>query len=587
MSWAPSDSIAGATGHTKGFWTLALAAIHHRVWLIACSVMLLWVVVGSIPRPCQAADSGDLQRLPPVEDPSDDVDWDRETTAMVQRHVSDNNSMRYNFSSMQPQQSQQQQRQSSSPGPYAWNRARMGSPSASGQRAAQEYGSRIGEGPAWLGEMAPYVLTGDREGVGFHGLLEVDEIYDVNAVGLVPNRGVIREFVTSEIPVTGTQAATLYPREVISPNQTQLGVWFEQPTDLARFRAYVLMNLFKEVYQTGFQVYKVYANYGWFKAGKDYTIFFNQSAAPDTIDFEGPNAIPYVRTPQLVMNIPFEELGLGEHQGLVVGVEHMPSELTLINAGRTTSPPAPPPPTTSVPDNDAADLWGSVNQMPSIVAKYVYTPEGAHIEAAGLFRKLTASGPGYRSSSYGYGMALSGKIATWGKNNLILAGQGGQGIAAYSQDSSGLGLDAAPGFFIPGNGLTNTPSRRGPLSSIPVWGSWIAYQHFWTDTLRSTGTFSILTLNDEFINSDLTPTNDPEDAADIVSYGRLLQARYASINLVWSPNPTFTLGIEYMYGHRFITGNTAPQGATSNAGQANRLQACVRWNFDHKTSFRQ
>ena len=105
--------------------------------------------------------------------------------------------------------------------------------------------------------MAPYVLTGDREGVGFHGLLEVDEIYDVNAVGLIPNRGVIREFVTSEIPVTGTQAATLYPREVISPNQTQLGVWFEQPTNLARFRAYVLMNLFKEVYKTGFQVYKV------------------------------------------------------------------------------------------------------------------------------------------------------------------------------------------------------------------------------------------------------------------------------------------------------------------------------------------
>ena len=576
MFCAQGDSIAGAAERTKGFWTLALVATHYRVWLMACSVMLLWFVVGSIPRPCHAADFGDLQRLPPVEDPSDDVDWDRETAAMVQRHASDNNWMRYNMSSMQPQQSQQQQRQSKlDQTPHSWTRARMGSPSASGQRAAQNYTARIGEGPAWLGEMAPYVLTGDREGVGFNGLLEVDEIYDVNAVGLVPNKGVLREFVTSQIPVTGTQSAARYPREVISPNQTQLGVWFEQPTELARFRAYTLMNLFRNPYTVDFQVYKVYANYGWFKAGKDYTVFFNQSAAPDTIDFEGPNAIPYIRTPQLVMNIPLEELGFRSHQGLVVGIEHMPAELTLLNNANATHMSAV----------DDAVNWGPVNELPSVVGKYVYTPEGAHIEAAGLFRKLTGAGPNYRSSCYGYGMALSGKIATWGKNNLILAGQGGQGIAAYSQDSSGLGLDAAPSSFKAG-GSTTTASTRGSLRPIPIWGAWAAYQHFWTDTLRSTGTFSILTLNDEFVSGGLTPSVDVDDPGNSI-YGRCMQARYASINLVWSPNPTFTLGIEYMYGHRFITGNTAPKGATSNAGQANRLQACVRWNFDHKTSFRQ
>ena len=528
-----------------------------------CVVLLL-----HLPLRCGAEDVGSIQRLPPVADPSENVDWDREAAAMVERHLADS-TPGYNFAALQPQQSSQMSQQARTNQRYSWNRARIGSPSQSGQAAAQEYSARIGEGPAWLGEMAPYMLTGDREGVGFHGLLEVDEIYDTNAVGLVPNKGVVREFVTSAIPVTGTPASTLYPREVISPNQTQLGVWFEQPTNLARFRAYTLMNLFKEVDRTAFQVYKVYANYGWFKAGKDYTIFFNQSAAPDTIDFEGPNAIPYVRTPQLVMNIPFESLGLGDHQGLVFGVEHMPGELTLRQTPEPQSPPAP-----------AQDEYVSVNQMPSVIAKYVYTPERAHIEAAGLFRRLTGSGPDYRSTSYGYGMALSGKIATWGKNNLILAAQGGQGIAAYSQDSSGLGLDAAPASFI--------NNVRGPLKSIPIWGSWVAYQHFWTDTLRSTGTFSILSVNDEAISRNLTSVNDIEDASDIYYYGRLLQARYASINLVWSPNPTFTLGIEYMYGHRFITGNTIPtqEGATSNKGQANRLQACVRWNFDHKTPFR-
>ena len=504
---------------------------------------------------------------------------------MVERYAGNNDWIRYNTASMQPQS---QRPGNATTTPHYWERARMSAPpTGPGTPGSRNFSARIGEGPAWLGEMAPYVLTGNREGVGFNGLLEVDGIYDPNAVGLVPNKGVLREFVTSQVPVTGTQAATRYPREVISPNQTQLGVWFEQPTELARFRAYTLMNLFKDPYTVDFQIYKVYANYGWFKAGKDYTIFFNQSAAPDTIDFEGPNAIPYIRTPQLVLNIPLEELGFRPHQGLVVGIEHMPSDLTLVNADHQPTPPVIPPVTP--PADDDAVLWGPVNEMPSFVGKYVYTPEGAHIEAAGLFRKLTAAGPGYRSSSYGYGMALSGKIATWGKNNVILAAQGGRGIGAYSQDSAGLGLDGAPTFFIPGSasppGVPDVASQRGPLRSIPVWGAWAAYQHFWTDTLRSTGTFSILTLNDEFVSGDLTPSMDPDDPGN-VDYGRLLQARYASINVVWSPNPTFTLGIEYMYGHRFITGDSAPDGATSNAGQANRLQACVRWNFNHTTPFR-
>ena len=538
-----------------------------------------WLLLGSFAVLAQGAEPDAVRRLPAVEDPSATIDWDRETKAMVERYAGNNDWMRYNTASMQPQS---QRGSNAATAPHHWERPRMSSPpSGLGTSGSQNYSATIGEGPAWLGEMAPYVLSGNREGVGFNGMLEVDGIYDTNAVGLVPNKPVLREFVTSSIPATGTQAATRFPRYVISPNQTQLGVWFEQPTELARFRAYTLMNLFKNPYTVEFQVYKVYANYGWFKAGKDYTIFFNQSAAPDTIDFEGPNAIPYVRTPQLVMNIPLAELGFRPHQGLVFGIEHMPAELTLLNNANADR----------MATVDDAVNWGPVNELPSFVGKYVYTPEGAHIEAAGLFRKLTGSGPDYHSSCYGYGMALSGKMATWGKNNVILAAQGGQGIAAYSQDSSGLGLDAAPSSFVrfpaPPLPAKPPPSIRGSLRPIPIWGAWAAYQHFWAESLRSTATFSILTLNDEFVSSGLTPSVDVDDPGNSL-YGRCLQARYASINLVWSPNPTFTLGVEYMYGHRFITANTVQDaGATSNKGQANRIQACVRWNFDHKTPFRQ
>ena len=517
-------------------------------------------------------DAAAPQRLPAI-------DWDREAEAMVKKHLDTNAWTQQKFATFQPPQGSNSV-QSGTKRPQMTPSASVGTGSV----------GPIGTGPAWLGEMAPFVLEGDREGVGFNGILEVDGIYDSNAVGLVPSEGVLREFVTSQIPVVGTPASFIYPQEVISPNQTQLGVWFEQPTDLARFRAYALMNLFGDDTAVEFQVYKVYANYGWFKAGKDYSIFFNQSAAPDTIDFEGPNAIPYVRFPQLVLNIPLSELGFAPHQGIVLGIEHAPGEFTLLNGSNNAL----------MPWTDANNLWGSNETMPSIVGKYVLTPEGAHFEAAAVLRRLTAVGAGvdpgntgkpYRSTTYGYGGAVSGKFSTWGQNNVILAAQGGRGIAAYSQDTSHMGLDAAPSVFVydppkPGKFGFET---RGPLRAIPIAGCWAAYQHFWTETIRSTATFSILTLNDNWVDTKLTPTIDAMSPANSYTYGRLKQARYASVNLIWSPNPSFTVGIEYMYGHRIITAGgigDPNQQVPGRKGQANRFQACVRWNFDHKTPFR-
>ncbi len=536
-------------------------------WSFGCRALLAFLLLASgtfveaqsfsVDPPASPSGTRQLCRLPAV----DNIDWQKEAEALLEGHVPKDQFTAASLYAAQPTDSN---RASQSGASY------YSSPSA-GNPGTRGYGATIGTGPSWLGEMAPYVLTGDREGVGFKGILEACGIYDTNGVGLVPNQGVQRVFQTSLIPVTGTQSAQRYPRSTISPNQTSLGVWFEQPTDLARFRAYALMNLFKSPsydQHPHFQVYKVYANYGWFKVGHDYSVFFNQAAAPDCIDFEGPNAIPYCRFAQLQLNIPLVEFGGGLHEGLVLGFEHAPGSLTLLDS--------------SIPQMHD-EQWGAVDFVPSCIAKWVYTPEWAHIELAGLFRRLAAGGPGYSSSAYGYGMALSGKIATWGQNNLIVAGQAGKGIGEYAQDAAGMGLDAAPKFVTP-SGVPGRPIL-GPLRAIPLFGAWIAYQHFWTETLRSTGTFSVLSLKDAWIPSNLTASVNRDESSNSTLYGRLKQARYTSVNLVWSPNPTFTVGMEYLYGHRYITGNTTPPDATSDKGQANRFQLMVQWNYDHTTRF--
>ena len=84
-----------------------------------------------LPLRCGAEDVGSVQRLPPVADPSENVDWDREAAAMVERHLADS-TPGYNFAALQPQQSSQMSQQARTNQRYSWNRARIGSPSQSG-----------------------------------------------------------------------------------------------------------------------------------------------------------------------------------------------------------------------------------------------------------------------------------------------------------------------------------------------------------------------------------------------------------------------------------------------------------------------
>ena len=122
------------------------------------------------------------------------------------------------------------------------------------------------------------------------------------------------------------------------------------------------------------------------------------------------------------------------------------------------------------------------------------------------------------------------------------------------QDTSGLGLDAAP-------------TANQNLKAIPAFGVWAAYQHWWAKSLRSTATYGIVRLDSDF---DELP-NPPDQ-------GTYKQTQYASMNLIWSPWPPFDVGLEYMFGHRTITDRTAKYGSTT--AQNHRLQFTMRWNFD-------
>ena len=159
---------------------------------------------------------------------------------------------------------------------------------------------------------APLDIAGHKVRVGISGAIQGDVIHDFNAVGLRPGDGQAREFITALIPVGGP-AAEITNRTTFSPNQSYLTGWAETDTPWGPFKVYANVNLMGSTTEPEFQVYKVYGEWGWLKAGLDYTLWLNQAAIPSTLDFEGPNAAPENRFTQASLKIPLRP-GAEKHE---------------------------------------------------------------------------------------------------------------------------------------------------------------------------------------------------------------------------------------------------------------------------------
>ena len=380
---------------------------------------------------------------------------------------------------------------------------------------------------------APLELGGHAVRVGIAGAVQADVIHDFNALGLNSGDGVAREFITANIPVGGS-AADVTNRTAFSPNQSYLIGWAETDTPWGPFNAYANVNLFGSTTEAEFQIYRAYARWGWLMAGLDYSLWANQAAIPSTLDFEGPNSVPENIFTQASLKIPLRPGAEKCDFFFTVGVEDVGGELTLPSGIANIS---------------------TVNQVPSVIGKISYETGSTQIELAGLYRRLKAEGNGYDQSVDGWGVSFSASVDTWRSDNFVWGIEYGEALGAYIQDTTGLGLDAAP-----------VSATNSDLKAIPAFGLWVGYQHWWNKFLRSSGTYGFVNLDSDF---DMFP-----QPAGTGTYKR---THYASLNLVWSPWHPFDVGLEYLYGHRTVTDATAVDDSTT--GYDHRLQFTMRWNF--------
>jgi hypothetical protein len=161
--------------------------------------------------------------------------------------------------------------------------------------------------------------------------------------------------------------------------------------------------------------------------------------------------------------------------------------------------------------------------VPDLVLGLEYDRPGqGHLRLNGMWRQLQISEPdGRQDRDTGWGVSLSGHLNLFEHDKWVFSAIKGEGVGRYLlgiQPSAGAAVDPVT------DGLLLNDNR----------GAFTAYQHAWTDTLRSSAMLG-------FAKSD---------AFEWQPGSTFESSHYAAVNLMWQVLPYMTLGVEYGYGKR-------------------------------------
>jgi hypothetical protein len=325
------------------------------------------------------------------------------------------------------------------------------------------------------------------------GYAKLDFIYDAKPIGSFDY------FVTSQIPTSGP--GTLYGTQfTVQAKQTRMNVDLRRDTEAGPLRLFVEGDWFGDAsfnFQPGSYKLRLRHAFGQLAnvaAGYSFSAFMDNDALPDTLDFEGPGAAPY-----LLLAQGRYTWKVSKNTNVTLSAEAPQTEVTApTGAGKST--------------------------FPDITLRARYEADKGHFQLAGVWRRLGwSSGTGTNDYTNGYGLNLAGSLKTVGDDYLVAGGVWGTGIARYVSDIAGSGLDAVV-------------DPNGNLQALEEYGGYGGYTHYWTPKLRSTAVIGYLGMSNKPYQSPTSFTN----------------SQYYSANLIWNPWGSLNVGAEVLYG-RFKT----------------------------------
>jgi hypothetical protein len=317
------------------------------------------------------------------------------------------------------------------------------------------------------------------------------------------NAGNENRFVPASFPLKGDSDYGGGQQFNMNANATQLRLDVRAPEMAGNFRFYYQNDFFGSGSDTGDMKYRVQHIYGQlygFKAGFTYGVFEDPDSWPDTVDYEGPNAVIFSRRPVAqythVWNDNWNTTFGVEKPDIFVDVDSGP------NAGGST-----------------------LTQMPDLGFNTRYEKEGlGHFQFSTLFRDLGAKDSlGNSQHVFGWGVNLSAGLDLT-KNDFV------QMLVVYGEGVGGQGNDAG---FLNSDAAFNS---NGKLQALPYWSATAGYTHRWNAQFRSTLTYG-------YVKLDNTAGQDP------TFYHT---THYASANLIWQLRKRLSVGLEGLYGFKEV-----------------------------------
>jgi len=370
-------------------------------------------------------------------------------------------------------------------------------------------------------------IPGTDAALRFGGLVRMNTIKSLDALGTDDR------FVTSSIPIAGSEAAGKGERTTYSARPSRVNLDLRTPTGVGAMRAFVEGDYAGS--GNSFRLRHAYGQWRGFTLGQTWSTFSDPEAEPDGIDFEGLNAISLFRQPQIRFTHP-----LSERLALALAAEN----------------PAP-----DISAADGSPVQG-VNQVPDLVLRLRWTPGektfapgslgllrgGGHVQAALLLRQVRGEyEPNATLSTGAVGYHISGRLRTpWrgGRDHIPFATAAGWGIGRYITDLGSLG----------GQDAVYDPAAN-TLEALPVASAYVGYEHWWSNTARSTATWGTVWVD-----------NLPVQAGDA-----LQRTDRATLNLSWSPIPRIDLVSEFLWGRRI--------NKDGQRGQARQIQVGTTFRF--------
>jgi hypothetical protein len=273
-------------------------------------------------------------------------------------------------------------------------------------------------------------------------------------------------------------------------------------TSLGALTAYMEGDFYGPEGTTTFRLRHAYVTNGHILIGQSWSTATDIEVLPEIADFDGPPTGVFTRSAMIRYRSDVDKQFVA-----TVSLERPRADIRFLPGTDTSVSPA-------------------FERFPDLLGSVRWRWARGHAELAAIARELRYHQDGDATSKFGRGLVLAVVTQIGKQDRAFLQGLAGKGIGSYTIGLGSQEADAVP--------------FEGELHPVPVYGGYVAYEHWWNSQFFSTGV-----LGATVVENDLIPDQ-----------GDFLRGFYSSINLFVKAAPGLDLGTELLYGWRKISDDT-------------------------------